>query len=47
MKALLLEDVGQAAFNGVAIAEVKHFIWNQVYIILLFGDLACNAVQIL
>lgn len=37
----------QSAFNGVTIAQGKHFIWNQVYIILLFGDLACNAVQIL
>lgn len=37
----------QSDFNGVTIAGVKHFIRNQVYIILLFRDLACNAVQIL
>lgn len=47
MKVLLSDVLQQSAFNGVTIAEVKHFIWNQVYIILLFGDVACNAVQIL
>lgn len=36
MKVLLSNVLQQSAFNGVTMAEVKHFIWNQVYIILLF-----------
>lgn len=47
MKVPFFNVLQQSAFNGVTIAEVKDFIWNQVYIILLFGDLAGNAVQIL
>lgn len=40
MKVLLSNVLQQSALNGVTIAEVKHFIWNQVYISPLFGDLA-------